>query len=57
VKSIDLPERLNQEVRGSEKNIRIFPTLAPAIRLIGAILMDLYDYWPSSSRKYIKFSK
>lgn len=55
LKSTNLLERLNQEVRRREKIIRIFPNRASANRLIEAVLMDLHDEWISSTRKYIKF--
>lgn len=57
LKSTNLLERLNQEVRRREKIIRIFPNHTSANRLIGAVLMDLQDEWLSSTRKYIKFGK
>ena len=57
LKSTNLLEHLNQEVRRREKIIRIFPNHASANRLIGAVLMDLHDEWLSSTRKYIKFGK
>ncbi|MHC5269502.1 IS256 family transposase [Enterococcus sp. LJL98] len=57
LKSTDLLQRLNQEVRRREKIIRIFPNCASANRLIGAVLIDQHDEWLSSSRKYIKFTK
>lgn len=55
LKSTNLLERLNQEVRRREKVIRIFPNEASANRLIGAILIDLHEEWMSSPRKYIQF--
>lgn len=55
LKSTNLLERLNQEVRRREKTIRIFPNVASANRLIGAVLMDVHEEWISSSRKYIQF--
>ncbi|HFM7865043.1 TPA: transposase, partial [Enterococcus faecium] len=39
LKSTNLIERLNQEVRRREKIIRIFPNQTSANRLIGAVLM------------------
>src|SRR5699024_3805757 len=55
LKSTNLLERLNQEVRRREKIIRIIPNRTTANRLIGAVLMDLHEEWLSSTRKYIKF--
>ena len=57
LKSTNLLERLNQEVRRREKIIRIFPNRTSANRLIGAVLIDLHDEWLSSTRKYIKFDQ
>lgn len=55
LKSTNLLERLNEEVRRREKVIRIFPNNASANRLIGAVLMDVHENWISSPRKYIQF--
>ena len=57
LKSTNLLERLNQEIRRREKFIRIFPNRDSANRLIGAVLMDLHDEWLSSTKKYIKFDQ
>ncbi|WP_419775286.1 IS256 family transposase [Ignavigranum ruoffiae] len=57
LKSTNLLERLNQEIRRREKIIRIFPNRASANRLIGTILMDVHEEWLSSTRKYIKFDQ
>lgn len=55
LKSTNVIERLNQEVRRREKVVRIFPNTDSAIRLIGAVLMDIHEEWIGSPRKYIKF--
>lgn len=57
LKSTNLLERLNQEVRRREKIIRIFPNCVSVNRLIGAVLINQHDEWLVSSRKYIKFDK
>lgn len=54
LRSTNLLERLNEEVRRREKVIRIFPNIDSAIRLIGAILIDQHEKWISSSRAYLK---
>lgn len=43
LKSTNLLERLNKEVRRRKKIIRIFLNHMLANRLIGAVLMDLHD--------------
>lgn len=55
LKSTNLLERLNEEIRRREKVIRIFPNHASANRLIGAVLIDRHEDWLSSTRKYIQF--
>lgn len=56
LKSTNMLERVNEEIRRREKVIRIFPNAASAIRLIGTLLLDISDDWLSSSRQYIQFS-
>ena len=53
LKSTNLIERLNQEIRRREKVVRIFPNIQSANRLIGAVLLDHHEEWISSPRKYI----
>lgn len=55
LRSTNLLERLNEEVRRREKVIRIFPNTESANRLIGAVLIDQHEEWITSSRSYIKF--
>ena len=57
VKSTNMLERVNEEIRRREKVIRIFPNEASALRLIGTILIDLNEEWITSDRQYISFSE
>lgn len=57
LKSTNMLERLNSEIRRREKVVRIFPNEASAIRLIGAVLIDINEKWETSSRQYIKYTK
>jgi len=45
-------ERLNEEIRRRERVIRIFPNRDSVIRLIGAYVMDIHERW-SSGNKYL----
>ena len=54
LRSTNCLERLNQEVRRREKVVRIFPNEGSAIRLIGAILIDINEDWITSSKLYIR---
>lgn len=47
-------ERLNEEIRMRVKVIRIFSNEEYAIRLIGAILIDINEDWITSSKLYIR---
>ena len=54
LRSTNVLERLNQEVRRREKVVRIFPNVASANRLIGAVLIDQHEHWISSSKADIR---
>lgn len=43
-------ERLNEEIRRRERVIRIFPNRDSAIRLIGALLLELDEQWSTGHR-------
>ena len=45
LRSTNMQERLNQEVRRRERVIRIFPNDEAAFRLIGAVLADINEAW------------
>lgn len=55
IRSTNVLERLNGEVRRREKNIRIFPNHQSAFRLIGAVLMDCEEQFDPGNRRYIYF--
>ncbi|GAB6934715.1 IS256 family transposase [Calditerricola yamamurae] len=45
-------ERLNEEIRRRERVIRIFPNRESALRLLGALLMEIDEKW-ASGKKYL----
>ncbi|CAM3762042.1 IS256 family transposase [Erysipelothrix urinaevulpis] len=57
LKSTNMLERVNSEIRRREKVVRIFPNEQSALRLIGAVLIDIHEDWQSSSRQYISFTE
>ncbi|NCD35477.1 MAG: IS256 family transposase [Spartobacteria bacterium] len=52
LRTSNLLERENQELRRREKTIRIFPNVASAVRLLGAVLQDHHDSWSMKSRVF-----
>lgn len=51
LRTTNMQERLNEEVRRRERVIRIFPNDASALRLIGALLAEQNEVW--QERKYL----
>ena len=51
LRSTNLRERLNEEIRRRERVIRIFPNDASALRLIGALLAEQNEAW--QERRYL----
>ena len=51
LRSTNMQERLNEEIRRRERVIRIFPNDASALRLIGALLAEQNEIW--QERRYL----
>lgn len=45
LRTTNAQERLNEELRRRERVIRIFPSRASVIRLLGALLMEMEEQW------------
>jgi transposase-like protein len=52
LRTSNLAERVNEEIRRRQRVIRIFPNEASAKRLIGAWLADLYDTWQAAPKYF-----
>ena len=52
LRTTNMVERLNDEVRRREKVIRIFPNEASAKRLIGALLAEQHEVWLTGTRYF-----
>jgi putative transposase len=50
-RTTNMQERLNQELRGRERVIRIFPNDDSALRLIGALLAEMNEQW--QTKRYL----
>lgn len=54
LRTTNMLERLNREVRRREKVIQIFPNDQSAIRIIGAVLMDIEEEWAKVKTPFLK---
>jgi len=54
LRSTNMQERLNEEIRRRERVIRIFPNDEAATRLVGALLLDVYEGW--QERRYLEMT-
>ena len=54
LRTTNMMERLNEEIRRRERVIRVFPNEASAIRLIGALLAEMSETW--QERVYLDMS-
>lgn len=52
LRTTNLAERFNEEIRRRQRVIRIFPNEQSAQRLIGALLADIYEEWQSGNRYF-----
>lgn len=52
LRTTNMAERLNEEIRRRERVIRIFPNEDSALRLIGAMLAEQHETW-STGRRYL----
>lgn len=55
IRTTNVLERVNAEVRKRESTIRIFPNQQSAFRLVGAILMDYQNRMDTGNKRYIHF--
>jgi transposase-like protein len=52
LRTTNMCERLNEELRRRERVIRIFPNDASAMRLLGALLAEQHETWVSGKRYF-----
>ena len=52
LRTTNMMERLNEELRRRERVIRIFPNEASAIRLLGALLAEQHEVWSTGKRYF-----
>jgi putative transposase len=52
LRTTNMMERLNEEIRRRERVVRIFPNEASAVRLIGALLAEQHETWSTGKRYF-----
>ena len=52
LRTSNLAERMNEEIRRRQRVIRIFPNETSAVRLIGTLLADQYEEWIGGVRYF-----
>lgn len=52
LRTTNLAERMNEEIRRRQRVIRVFPNNTSALRLIGALLAEKYDEWQHACRYF-----
>jgi len=55
MRTTNLVERLNEEIRRRTKVARLFPNEASCLRLVTAILIEIADEWQTEDRRYLVF--
>jgi len=55
LRTTNLVERLNQEIRRRTRVARLFPNEAACLRLVSAILMEISEDWQSADKRYVVF--
>ncbi|MBF2755674.1 MAG: IS256 family transposase [Gammaproteobacteria bacterium AqS3] len=56
LRTTNLLERLNEEIRRRTKVARLFPNEASCLRLVTAIVMEIAEDWQSADKRYITFT-
>ena len=55
IRTVNVVERLNQEIRRRTKVARLFPNEASCERLVAAIAMELNEEWATERKRFIIF--
>jgi transposase-like protein len=55
LRTTNLVERLNQEIRRRTRVARLFPNEAACLRLVSAVLMEISEDWQTADKRYVVF--
>jgi len=56
MRTTNLVERLNEEIRRRTRVARLFPNEASCLRLVSAVLMEIAEDWQTAEKRYVTFS-
>lgn len=56
LRTTNLVERLNEEIRRRTRVARLFPNEASCLRLVSAVLMEISEDWQCAERRYVVFN-
>lgn len=56
LRTTNLVERMNEEIRRRTKVARLFPNEASCLRLVTAIVMEIAEDWQTADKRYITFT-
>ncbi len=56
VRTTNLVERLNGEIRRRTRVARLFPSEASCLRLVTAVVMEIAEDWQTADKRYLTFS-
>ena len=57
LRTTNLVERLNEEIRRRTRVARLFPNEASCLRLVSAVLMEIAEDWQTAEKRYVTFSE
>lgn len=55
LRTTNLVERLNEEIRRRTRVARLFPNEASCLRLVSAVLMEISEDWQTADKRYVVF--
>jgi len=56
LRTTNLVERLNEEIRRRTRVARLFPSEASCLRLVSAVVMEIAEDWQTADKRYLTFS-
>lgn len=57
LRTTNLVERLNEEIRRRTRVARLFPNEASCLRLVTAVVMEIADDWQTADKRYLVFGE